>query len=129
MQCYNLSLRRICEAPGGLAIDSPIFKKTSGALRLVTRNQELEVSPEEARQLLDAGELIIGVIEHAGGKGHAFFVLGLLAEQEEDGELVVTIEANTGPGPNVPTKDREGDGVYLRSDRAFDDVDFWLRVA
>lgn len=115
----------VLKAAAGLAVEAPTFRKSAGALRLVTRNQELQVSPDEARRLLNAGALLIGVMEHAGGKGHAFFVLGFL-EHEED--VLVTLEANTSASPKSKDEDREGEGVFLRDDRAFGSVDFWLKV-
>lgn len=105
----------------------PKFRKSSGAMRLLVRNADLVVTADEARELMGAGHPLVFVLDMGEGRGHAGFALGLL-EHEDD--YLVSIEANTGPGPAVPVKDREGDGVHLRSDRRVDSVDGgWLRIA
>lgn len=101
----------------------PTFRKSAGALRLLARNPHLLVDAAEARKLLAAGHPLVFVIEHRNGKGHAGFALALLP-----GDRLHTVEFNTGPGPAAPDKDREGDGCWERRDRAFGDVDGWLRI-
>lgn len=56
------------------------------------------------------------IIDHGGGLGHC----GLVEDVRADGTML-TIEGNTGPSPDVPRKDRDGDGVYRRHDRRDDD--------
>jgi hypothetical protein len=65
----------------------------------------------------------IFVIDRGEGKGHCGFVLEVLP----DGHMV-TLEGNTGPGPAAPAEDREGDGVYQRSDRKAADCVGFLRI-
>jgi hypothetical protein len=103
---------------------SPAFLPSAGALRLLKRNEELKVSHDEARVLLAAGIPLVFIQDHGGGKGHAGFATGLV----DDGHFS-SLEANTGPGPAVAAKDREGDGVYERHDRAFAAVKGFLRIA
>jgi hypothetical protein len=44
-------------------------------------------------------------------KGHT----GLVISINFEAGTMETIEANTGPGPDVPAKDRDGDGVWART--------------
>jgi hypothetical protein len=104
---------------------TPKFKKSAGAMRLLERNPELIVSSDEARELLKAGHVLVFVMDHGGGLGHTGFACGLL-----DGDKICTREGNTGPGANVPKKDRNGDGFYERTDRDFTDINGgWIKIA
>lgn len=58
----------------------------------------------------------IFILDHGGGLGHC----GLVECLRGDGTML-TIEGNTGPSPDVPRADRDGDGVYRRHDRRADD--------
>lgn len=102
----------------------PTFARSASALRLLARNVSLGVTPSEARKLLAAGTPLVFVMDHGHGKGHTGFALSLLP-----GDLLHTVEGNTGPGPSAPAQDRDGDGVHERRDRRFADVDGgWLRI-
>lgn len=59
----------------------------------------------------------IFIHDHGNEKGHAGFV----EDVRGDGTML-TIEANTGPSPDIRLNDRDGDGVYRRHDRTIDDT-------
>jgi hypothetical protein len=98
------------------------FRDTAGALRLAELNPGRVLSQIDAAVALATPEPVIGVIDHGKGRGHAFFALSV------DGDTLTTLEANTSPGPSAPDSDRDGDGVHLRTDRQFYDVDIWIRI-
>lgn len=102
----------------------PQLKRTASALRLLGLNPDLIIDRATAVGLMREGRPVVFVINHGGGLGHAGFGVGLV-----DDECFESIEANTGPGPAVPAKDRDGQGCYRRTDRRMDDVAGWLRVA
>lgn len=101
----------------------PKFKRSAGALRLLDLNPGLVIFAEEAVELLATGVPLVFVQKHTGGKGHCGFALAL-----SDADHFESMEANTGPGPNVPAKDRDGQGCYRRQDRHVDSVYGWMRI-
>lgn len=108
---------------GGLAV-IPTFRRSASALGLLVKNPGLTLGAFDAREALQRGEPLVGAIDHGFGKGHALLAYGM------DGSRILTYEANTGPGPDVPAKDRDGQGCYPRSDRKFSDISGgWLRIA
>lgn len=104
----------------------PRLRRSASARRLGELNPELVITAEEARERMREGLPCVFIIHHANGKGHTGFGVELV---EDDAERFRSVEANTGPGPNVASKDREGDGCYERSDRRFADVNVWLTVS
>jgi hypothetical protein len=102
----------------------PKFKRSAGALRLLGLNPGLVIDRAAAVELMRDGRPVVFVLDMGGGKGHAGFGVGL-AENDQ----FVTLEGNTGPGPDVPARDREGQGFYRRTDRKLASVKGWLRVA
>lgn len=108
---------------GGLAV-IPKFRRSASAMGLLSKNPGLHVGLFDARAKLQAGEPLVFVRDHGEGKGHTGITFGL------DGGRILTIEANTGPGPQAPAEDRDGGGVYERHDRKFSDVNGgWLAIA
>lgn len=103
----------------------PRLRRSASARRLGELNPELQITESEARERLAEGLPVVFIIHHPNGKGHTGFGVGLV---DSDAERFNSVEANTGPGPNVASKDREGDGCYERFDRTFAEVDVWLRV-
>lgn len=83
---------------------------TPSALALWRRSR-----PQYHRSVPSVGSVFI--INHGGGLGHCGFV-----EAVADDGTLGTVEGNTGPGPAVAAADREGDGVYRRTDRKVSDV-------
>lgn len=102
----------------------PTFLRSAGALRLLARNPHLSIDRASAMSLLRQGTPLVFIMDMGGGKGHAGFAAGLLP-----GDLLLSLEGNTGPGPAAAAQDRDGDGMYERRDRRFEDVDGWLRIA
>lgn len=114
----------IFHAAAGLAIPPIRFVKSAGALGLRNVNPSLRLTPAEAHKRLTAGRPCVGGFPvGTKGHGHVFLATGLHSEKLD------TLEANTNAGPAVPSKDRDGDGVHARSDRAFDTATFWIEVA
>lgn len=114
----------LVEAPAGLVGVTPLLKKSAGALNLIAKNAARAVTGAEAKKLLAADVPLIGAFAVGDqGKGHALVAHGLV------GDKLRTVEANTNPGPEVPAKDREGNGVYERADRLFGSVHHWVRIA
>jgi hypothetical protein len=108
---------------GGLAV-IPRFRRSASALGLLSKNPGLSVGMFDAREALQRGEPLVFVQDHGGGKGHTGIAYGMA------GVRILTYEANTGPGPEVPAKDRDGQGCYPRSDRKFSDVNGgWLQIS
>lgn len=103
--------------------EPPDFRRSAGALRLLIRNAELELTADSARMRLAADHPVIFVLDMGGGKGHAGFVEAL-----GPGDLLHTLEANTGPGPAGAAADRDGQGVFERRDRRFASVVGWLEI-
>jgi hypothetical protein len=93
----------------------PAFQRGASVLKLGERNASLLMSDPSVVPC-------VFLMSHGGGRGHCGFVVGI------EGDHLVTIEANTGPGPDVQAKDREGDGVYERRDRRVSDVTCFLRI-
>ena len=94
--------------PGG----PPRFRGSGGALRLLELNSSLRLgrpSPD--------GPCVF-VVDRGHGLGHTGFCL----ELRPDGTML-TVEGNTDPGG-----DREGDGVYARSDRRADSCAGFLAI-
>lgn len=94
----------------------PQFKGSAGALHLLDVNPNLRLTTPE--------EPCVFVLDHGQGKGHT----GYLVELLPDGHFR-SVEGNTGPGQAVPAKDRNGDGVYERTDRKVSDCFGFLRIA
>jgi hypothetical protein len=101
----------------------PTFKRSGGALRLLGLNPSLVVDRAAAVELMRAGRPVVFVQNHGGGKGHCGFGIAMV-----DDDAFESLEGNTGPGPDVPARDREGQGFYRRRDRRVADVAGWLRV-
>lgn len=101
---------------GGLAV-IPSFRRSASALGLLAKNPNHHVGLFDARDLLSKGVPLVFVMDHGGGKGHTGIAYGM------DGLRILTYEANTGPGPDVPAKDRDGQGCHPRSDRLFSSID------
>lgn len=102
--CASFVVWAFLEAVHALNVPMPL-PRTPGALKLWQRSD-----PWTHWHLPTAGSVF--VVDHGAGLGHC----GLVEDVRGDGGLL-TIEGNTGPGPGVPSADREGDGVYRRHDR------------
>ncbi len=111
-------------AASGRVPCTPAFRPSAGALRLLERNPGLLVAPADAPALLADGHPLIFVQDHGKGLGHAGLAIATV-----DGTTFNSIEANTGPGPAVAAKDRDGQGVFARHDRRFDGCLGFLKVA
>lgn len=99
----------------------PSFQGGRGALKLLEKNAHLRIKhPRDAK-----GQPFVGVQDHGKGLGHCF----LAVWDETRGIYLVSREGNTGPGPNVPAKDREGNGVYPREDRTISSCAGFLLIA
>lgn len=104
---------------------TPKFKRSAGALNLKKVNPDLVITAEEALERLREGRpCVFGFPVGDKGLGHVGIAYGL----SDDETRIHTIEGNTGPGPAVAAKDRDGDGVHERSDRKFVSAKFWLMV-
>lgn len=91
-------------------VGPPQFRAGRSGLKLWDRNPGLRIKhPRDA-----GGRTFIGIEDHGGGKSHVW--LGQYIESG-GGYTILTREGNTGPGPNVPAKDRDGNGVWERMDR------------
>ncbi len=88
---------------------TPLFRTGASVLKLRDRNTKQLIEAPEAGCVFLILYAKDGVLT---GQGHCGFVEDVL----HDGKLH-TLEGNTGPGPAVPKKDREGDGFYERFDR------------
>lgn len=108
----------ICKAA---VTEAPRFRPSASALRLVARNEDLRVSHADALEMLRDGTPLVFVRNHGEGKGHTGFAVGL-------GDTVRTIEANTGPGPNAPALDRNGNGIFERNDRWPETIHHWIAL-
>jgi hypothetical protein len=90
-----------------LSLDSTL-KSSGGALALYFKNPDLAID--------EPTDNCIGIIDHGGGLGHAFFI------ETTDGTNCHTIEGNTDPEGG-----REGYMVAER-DRATTDITHFLRI-
>lgn len=54
---------------------------------------------------------------------------GIVTAVNMEAGTMETIEANTGPGPDVPAKDRDGDGVWARHRQIAEATAGFLRIA
>ncbi len=113
----------VTHAAGGLSIPGIKFRPSAGALHLLDVNPDLVVPKDEAAKLLFDGVPMIAVWDHGSGKGHTGFATRLYDHRFD------SIESNTNGGPAIPARDRDGDGTYARTDREFDSVHGWLRIA
>lgn len=94
-----------------------LLKVSASALGLYFKNPWLRIDKEE----LTADDLpCIGVIDHCGGKGHAFLIVGM-----DDAGKLQTIEANSNGAGS-----REGQGVYALDirNKADQDIIGMLRI-
>jgi hypothetical protein len=96
-------------------VGPPQFQGGPSALGLLAKNKALRIKKPTSR--------CIGVMDFGRGKGHVFFIVSVLP-----GGRLRTVEGNTGPGPAAPAADREGDGVYERTDRRISDCAGFLRI-
>lgn len=94
----------------------PRFVGSAAALSLLHKNPSLKLRAPTSS--------CVFVMDHGGGKGHTGFVVDVLP----DGIHLRTIEGNTGAGPAAPAQDREGDGVYERTDRKISDCVGFLAI-
>lgn len=106
--CASFVVWAFKEACLGLGLPMPL-PITPGALKLWRLSD-----PAYHWYYPVAGSIFI--LDHGGGLGHC----GLVESVRGDGTFL-TLEGNTGPSPDVPAKDRDGDGVYRRHDRRVDD--------
>jgi hypothetical protein len=102
----------------------PKFKRSAGALRLLERNPDLIIDRATAVKLMRQGRPVVAVFDHGGGKGHCCFGIGMV-----DDERFRSNDPNTGPGPSAPKTDRDGQGIYERTDRKLVSVYRWMRIA
>lgn len=103
--CASFVVWCFLEAAQALGLPMPL-PVTPGVLKLWRRSD-----PNLHWHAASPGAVFI--LDHGGGLGHC----GLVEDVRADGTML-TIEGNTGPSPDVPRKDRDGDGVYRRHDRS-----------
>jgi hypothetical protein len=91
------------------------FKSSSRALGLVETNGDLSFLPEALQpDMLPC----VGVIDHGGGKGHAFLIVGMDDQSGSTlGTKLQTIEANTNYGGS-----RDGGGTMALNIRTIADL-------
>jgi hypothetical protein len=102
---------------------APKLNRSGSALRLLDLNPTLEISLTDAMALMRDGRPVVYVIDHGTGKGHTGFACGLVGD-----ECFLDTSGNTMPSKTTPAKDRQGQGVYERSDRRLEDVYGWLQI-